>query len=277
MDGTAPGGGAAVGGDAPAVRARRRACGPSGDVIVTMRDHAALAHRRSFVVVCELRSFGEEKDGDVSSPACVRFSPTTRPLIAAPRHEPARHGIQRRRLNALPDRPRAPRAPRPRGSPRSPRRDRRPPRILVLGGRCGVRGGSSRRGRQGVHPRRGRVRRAPRRGPRVRRAQRARCASTIPLGSHHPHATHTRTVGAHLNRITKRNISCHPLTPPRPPSLPASPKHRGRARRRVQPRQRPAVRRLRPHRPGRRREIRRGPTPLQLHGRRDAQGETPGR
>ena len=182
MDGTAPGGGAAVGGDAPAVRARRRACGPSGDVIVTMRDHAALAHRRSFVVVCELRSFGEEKDGDVSSPACVRFSPTTRPLIAAPRHEPARHGIQRRRLNALPDRPRAPRAPRPRGSPRSPRRDRRPPRILVLGGRCGVRGGSSRRGRQGVHPRRGRVRRAPRRGPRVRRAQRARCASTIPWG-----------------------------------------------------------------------------------------------
>ena len=63
VDGTAPGGGAAVGGDAPAVRARRRACGPSGDVIVTMRDHAALAHRRSFVVVCELRSFGEEKDG----------------------------------------------------------------------------------------------------------------------------------------------------------------------------------------------------------------------
>ena len=41
VDGTAPGGGAAVGGDAPAVRARRRACGPSGDVIVTMRDHAA--------------------------------------------------------------------------------------------------------------------------------------------------------------------------------------------------------------------------------------------
>ena len=70
--------------------------------------------------------------GDVSGPACVRFSPPTRPLIAAPRYEPARHGIQRRRLNALPDRPRAPRAPRPRGSPRSPRRDRRPPRVLVL-------------------------------------------------------------------------------------------------------------------------------------------------
>ena len=44
-----------------------------------------------------------------------------------------------------------------------------------------------------------------------------------PLGSHHPHATHTRTVGAHLNRITKRNISCHPLTPPRPPSPPLPP------------------------------------------------------
>ena len=160
--------------------------------------------------------------GDVSSPACVRFSPQTRPLIAAPRHEPARHGIQRRRLNALPDRPRAPRAPRPRGSPRPPRRDHRPPRVLGGCGRYGVRGGSSRRGRQGVHPRRGRVRRAPRRGPRVRRAQRARCASTIPLGPiSMPHATHTRTVGAHLNRITKHLVpSAHPSPSPFPPRFP---------------------------------------------------------
>ena len=215
--------------------------------------------------------------GDVSGPACVRFSPPTRPLIAAPRYEPARHGIQRRRLNALPDRPRAPRAPRPRGSPRSPRRDRRPPRVLVRWRKMrGPRRVVSPRPRRGSPSPRPRPSRSSPRTPRAPSSTRE-VRIDHPLGSHHPHATHTRTVGAHLNRITKRNISCHPLTPPRPPPLPASPKHRGRARRRVQPRQRPAVRRLRPHRPGRRREIRRGPSPLQLHGRRDAQGETPGR
>lgn len=57
------------------------------------------------------------------------------------------------------------------------------------------------------------------------------CAELNARGAHRPspgpismpHATHTRTVGAHLNRITKRNISCHPLTPPRPPSPPLPP------------------------------------------------------
>ena len=161
--------------------------------------------------------------GDVSGPACVRFSPPTRPLIAAPRYEPARHGIQRRRLNALPDRPRAPRAPRPRGSPRSPRRDRRPPRVLVRWRKMrGPRRVVSPRPRRGSPSPRPRPSRSSPRTPRAPSSTRE-VRIDHPLGSHHPHATHTRTVGAHLNRITKRNISCHPLTPPRPPPPPRFP------------------------------------------------------